>query len=144
MLVFVAAMNLLYVVLIFSSFASLQPLLAAAISAVLLAIQAQEMTVIISIVIDHCPLELLHLPTWWRVNTAMLQPKAARALVCEWNGPAHRAAATTRAAYLRKCAGIRAPGAPVVVADGEAFESTALGLSPPRSGVRIGPAIAEK
>ena len=143
MLLFVAAMNLLYVILIFTSFASLQPLLAAAISAVLLAIQAQEMTVIISVVIDHCPLELLHMPKWWRVNTAMLQPKTARALVCEWNGPAHRAAATTRAAYLRKCAGIRAPGAPVVVADGEAFESTALGLSPPRSGVRIG-AIAEK
>ena len=88
------------------------------------------MTAIISVVIDHCPLELLHMPTWWRVNTAMLQPKAARALVCEWNGPAHRAAAATRAAYLRKCAGIRAPGAPVVVADGEALEPTPLGLNP--------------
>ena len=126
MMLFVAAINLLYLLLICCSFASLQPLLAAAISAILLAIQAQLMAVITSIVIEHCQLELLHMPTWWRVNTAMLTPKAARPLICEWNGPAHRAAATTRAAYLRECAGIRAPGAPVVMADGEALKSTPL------------------
>ena len=94
MLLFVAAMNLLYVILIFTSFASLQPLLAAAISAVLLAIQAQEMTSSSASSSTTARRAAAHAHLVARQH-GHAPAQGRRALVCEWNGPAHRAAATT-------------------------------------------------
>ena len=61
MLLFVAAMNLLYVVLIFSSFASLQPLLAAAISLGYWRFSAGRLRAEPSYTILQCTLGLAHL-----------------------------------------------------------------------------------